>query len=46
MRGWQIQEEAWRAFEAWLCAQPDEVQDMDILEQIEVYAKANGADKP
>lgn len=38
MRGWQIQEEAWRAFEAWLRTQSDEVQEMSILEQIEIYA--------
>jgi hypothetical protein len=44
MLGWQIQEEAWRAFDAWLDAQPDEVGDMDILEQTELYAASTQVD--
>lgn len=35
-----IEEQAWRAFDNWLAAQSEEVQDMDILEQIELYAAA------
>jgi hypothetical protein len=36
--GWQIQEEAYAAFDAWLAAQPDEVHEMGLLEQIDLYA--------
>lgn len=34
----QIQEEAYRAFDEWLAAQSDEVQELGILKQIDVYA--------
>lgn len=40
MLGWQIQDEAWAAFEAWLREQSDEVQDMDIIAQAELYGSA------
>jgi hypothetical protein len=38
MTGLQIQEEAYRAFDVWLAAQLDEMQELDILEQINLYA--------
>lgn len=38
--GWQIQEEAFRAFDEWIAAQSDETQELGILEQIEIYAAA------
>ena len=28
------------AFDAWLAGQPDEVQEMTLLEQIDIYAEA------
>ena len=34
----RIQTEAYAAFDRWLAAQSDVVQDMTLLEQIEVYA--------
>lgn len=36
----QIQEEAYRVFDVWLAAQSDEVQELGILEQIDLYAAA------
>lgn len=35
---YRIQEAAYAAFDLWLEVQPDEVRDMTLLEQIEVYA--------
>ena len=35
-----IWEEAERAFDEWLSAQSDEVRELDILEQIDLYAAA------
>jgi len=34
-----IQAEAYAEFDRWLARQSDEVQDMNILEQIELYAE-------
>lgn len=36
--GRQIEEEAWRAFDEWLVGQSDEIRDMDIIEQVALYA--------
>lgn len=33
-------EAAWKTFEAWLASQGDDVQDLTLTEQIELYAKA------
>ena len=38
--GWEIAQEAGEAFAAWLAEQPEEVQEMGLLEQIELYAAA------
>ena len=38
--GWEVAERAYAEFDAWLAVQPDEVQDMDLLDQIDLYAKA------
>jgi hypothetical protein len=37
-QGWQIVDEAWATFDEWLAAQSDEVQELSILEQIELYS--------
>ena len=37
-QGQQIQEEAFRAFDEWLAAQSDEVQELSFLDQIDLYA--------
>ena len=37
--GWEIAEEAYAAFDAWLAQQPDEVQELSLLEQISLYAE-------
>lgn len=38
----EIQEDAYAAFDAWLASQGDDVQELSLLDQIEVYAKSNG----
>ena len=38
--GWEVAERAYADFDAWLAGQPDEVQDMGLLDQINIYAKA------
>jgi len=40
-RGYEIADEAYAAFDAWLAAQSDEVQELSLLEQIDLYAEAN-----
>jgi hypothetical protein len=37
--GLAIQNEAWRAFDAWYAEQDDEVQDMEIQDAIELYSR-------
>jgi len=39
LRGWEVAELAYLDFELWLSRQPDEVQDMGLLDQIDLYAK-------
>lgn len=36
----QIQEDAYREFDQWLSRQSNDVKELDILEQIDVYATA------
>lgn len=38
--GWQIAEEAWAAFAAWLEGQPPEVHEMEFHQQAALYAAA------
>lgn len=38
--GLAIQNEAWRAFDAWYAEQDDEVQDMEIQDAIELYSRS------
>jgi hypothetical protein len=38
--GWEVAADAFAAFDTWLAQQPDEVQDLELLEQIDVYAKS------
>lgn len=35
----EIQEEAWARFEAWLEAQPEEVQELSLIEKMKLYAQ-------
>jgi hypothetical protein len=41
MEGWQIIEEAWQAFDKWRAEQTDEVQELDIVAQINLYYAAS-----
>lgn len=36
-RGYEVQDDAWAEFDAWLARKPDEVQDLSLLEQIDLY---------
>lgn len=38
--GLAIQNEAWRAFDAWYAEQDDEVQDMEIQDAIDLYSRS------
>lgn len=38
MDGRQIEADALRAFDEWLAGQSDDVRDMDILDQVQLYA--------
>lgn len=40
MRGYEVVEAAWSEFDAWVSAQDDDVKELGILEQIELYAAA------
>lgn len=38
--GWEVAALAYSDFDGWLAGQPDTVQDMTLLDQIELYAEA------
>lgn len=40
-RGYEVAEEACAAFDRWLAEQSDDVQELGLLEQIELYATAD-----
>lgn len=39
-QGQQIVEDSFRAFDEWLFGQPEDVREMDILEQVDLYYAA------
>jgi hypothetical protein len=41
MTGNEIVDLAFRLFDEWVRAQPDEIQDLDVVRQAELYAEAN-----
>lgn len=45
MRGYEIAEEAFRAFDHWVSEQDDDVQNMGLIEQINLYAAATSKDQ-
>jgi len=45
MSAYEMVTKAWAEFEDWVAAQPDDVQDLDLVDQIKLYSMQQSASR-